>query len=78
MNKAVLSYFKHFGRLLGKIHLFPLPARLMKRFPASKGHLQPNLLGSFPADVGHRGKFSPSKGGGGVGEGGVDRKLVVA
>ena len=49
-----------------------LPARLMKRFPASKGHLQPDLLGSFPADVGHRAKFSPSGGGEGF-----DRKLGV-
>ena len=64
MNKDVWSYFKHFGRLLGKFICSLLPARLMKRFPASKGHLQPDLLGSFPADVGHRAKFSPSGGGG--------------
>ena len=67
MNKDVWSYFKHFGRLLGKFIFSLLPARLMKRFPASKGHLQPDLLGSFLADVGHRAKFSPSGGGGGRG-----------
>ena len=66
MNKDVWSYFKHFGRLLVKFICSPLPARLMKRFPASKGHLQPDLLGSFPADVGHRAKFSPSGGGRGL------------
>ena len=49
----------------------------MEEFPASKVHLQPDLLGSFPADVcpdiagqfgcGHRGKVQTFSGG----EGGV-------
>ena len=63
---------------MGKIYLFlTLLARMMEEFPTSKVHLynlQPDLLGSFPADVcpdftgqvgcGHRAKFSPSVGAG--------------
>ena len=43
MNKDVWSYFKHFGRLPGKIHLFLTPSKTywrMKRFPASTRHRQ--------------------------------------
>ena len=69
MSEAILNILGDFWE---KFICSSLPARLMKRFPASKGHLQPDLLGSFPADVGHRAKFSPSGGGEGF-----DRKLGV-
>ena len=63
MSEAILSIL---GDCWEKFICSSLPARLMKRFPTSKGHLQPDLLGSFPADVGHRAKFSPSGGGRGL------------
>ena len=56
MSEAILNILGDFWE---KFICSSLPARLMKRFPASKGHLQPDLLGSFPADVGHTAKFSP-------------------
>ena len=65
MNKDVWSYFKHFGRLLGKIFSDPHSQQDWRRGsqPARCTlSLQPDLLGSFPADVGHRAKFSPSGG----------------
>ena len=68
MNKDVWSYFKHFGRLLGKIFSDPHSQQDWRRGsqPARcTFSLQPDLLGSFPADVGHRAKFSPSGGRGG-------------
>ena len=43
MNKDVWSYFKHFGRLPGKIHLFLTPSKTywrMKRLPPSTRHRQ--------------------------------------
>ena len=69
MSEAILNIL---GDCWEKFICSSLPARLMKRFPASKVHLQPDLLGSFPADVGHRAKFSPSGG-----AEGFDRKLGV-
>ena len=63
MSEAILNIL---GDCWEKFICSSLPARLMKRFPASKGHPQPDLLGSFPADVGHRAKFSPSGGGRGL------------
>ena len=65
MNKDVWSYFKHFGRLLGKIFSDPHSQQDWRRGsqPARcTFSLQPDLLGIFPADVGHRAKFSPSGG----------------
>ena len=67
MKKAFWKHFKHFGRLLAKIYLFLTPSKTDGRVPSY--NLQPDLLGSFPADVcpdisasfgcGHRAKFSP-------------------
>ena len=55
MNKAFWSHFRHFGRMLGKHHLFLTPSRTDRRVPSEQGAptrtLQPDLLGSFPADV---------------------------
>ena len=55
MNKAFRSHFKHFGKMLGKNYLFLTPSRTDRRVPSEQGAprrtLQPDLLGSFPADV---------------------------
>ena len=55
MNKAFWSHFRHFGRMLGKNLLFLTPSRTDRRVPSEQGAptrtLQPDLLGSFPADV---------------------------
>ena len=37
MNKAFWSHFKHFGRLLGKNHLFLTPSRTDRRVPSEQG-----------------------------------------
>ena len=37
MNKAFGSYFKHFGRLLGKIYLFLTPSKTDGRVPNQQG-----------------------------------------
>ena len=70
MNKAFWSHFKHFGRLLEDYWKSSQPARCTL-------NLQPDLLGSFPADVcpdingqfgcGQTAEFSPSGRGGGGG-----------
>ena len=80
-NKAWIKLSEAILNILGdckeKFICSLLPARLIEEFPASKVHLQPDLLGSFPADVcpdiagkfgcGHRGKVQTFSGG----EGGV-------
>ena len=53
LSEAILSILGDFWE---KFICSSLPARLMEEFPASKVHLQrynlqPDLLGSFPADV---------------------------
>ena len=37
MNKAFSSRFKHFGRLLAKIYLFPSPGKTNERVPSQQG-----------------------------------------
>ena len=37
MNKAFLSNFKHFGRLLGKIDLLLTPSKTDGRVPSQQG-----------------------------------------
>ena len=56
MNKDIWSYFKHFGRLLGKIYLILTPRKTDEQVPSQQGapstfNLQPDLLGSFPPEV---------------------------
>ena len=58
MNKAFWNHFKHFERLLGKIYLLLTPCKTDGRVPSRQGipttksyNQQPDLLGSFPADV---------------------------
>ena len=62
--------------MLGKTYLFLTPSKTDGRVPSQQDahtDLQPDLLGSFPADIigqfgcGHRAKFSPSVGVGGQG-----------
>ena len=48
LSLAILSVL---GDCLEKFICSSLPARLMEEFLASKEYLQPDLLGSFPADV---------------------------
>ena len=87
MNKAFWSQFKHFGKFLGK--QFSVRHSQQDWWKSSQParctyNLQPDLLGSFPADVcphitgyfgcGHRAKFSPSVGEG-WGGGEDDKKL---
>ena len=77
MNKAFWSHLKHFGGLLGNIYLFLTPSKTDERVPRQQGApttYNPDLLGSFPADVypdinaqfgrGHQAKFSLSVEGG--------------
>ena len=76
--------------MLGKTYLFLTLRKTDGRVPSQQGahtDLQPDILGSFPADIigqfgcGHRAKFSPSVGVGGRGrrrEGRLDRKLGMA
>ena len=82
-SEAILSIL---GDCCEKFVCSSLPAKLMEEFPASKVHLQPGLLGSFPSQqtyvhiwyltgqfgCDHRAKFSPSVvvAGGGGGGGG--------
>ena len=67
MNKDVWSYFKHFWEIAGKNLSVPHSQQDWWRGsqPARcTFNLQPDLLGSFLADEGHRAKFIPSRGGG--------------
>ena len=77
MNKDTWSYFKHLGRLLGKIYLILTPRKTDEEVPSQQGapstfNLQPDLLGSFPPEV--QNSNSALQWGGK----GFDRKLGVA
>ena len=88
MNKAFWNHFKHFGWLFGEN--LSVPHSHQDRWKSCQQskctyNPQPDLLGSFPADVcpdikgqfgcSHKGKFRPSVGGGG-GEGEGSTKWV--
>ena len=79
MNKAFWSHFKHFGRLLGKIYLFPTPSKTDGRVPSQQGapttynltywevsqqmYIQ-TLLGSLAVVIGQNSGLSLEGGGG--------------
>ena len=72
MNKDTWSYFKHFGRLLGKIYLILTPRKTDEEVPSQQGAPSTWLTGKFPT---RRSKFKFSSS---VGGKGFDRKLGVA
>ena len=68
ISEVILSIL---GRLLGKMYLFLTPSKTDGRVPSQQGapmNLQPDLPGSFPADVRTdiAGTFGQVGGGGGV------------
>ena len=77
MKKAFWSRFKHFGRLLPKIYLFPTPGKTNERVPSQQGapttcNLSYWEVSQFGCD--HTAKFNPSVLGEGVGRNGCGLK----